>query len=102
MTLRPLIITAVLLAAGSVMTPASAQQIQGFTPAPSQGFGTAPGAPGAARNNPFDTPPGTLRQQKSDPPCFKEFSALRTETEKRGQAIQAAGKKKVGPDVACK
>ena len=89
MLLRPLILTAVLLAGGPVLA-------QGFTPAPSQGFGPPPGAAAPARPNPFDNPP------QQEPPCFKEFSALRTETEKRGQAIQAAGKKKVSPDVACK
>jgi hypothetical protein len=98
MLLRPLILTAVLLAVGpaigSAMGPVWAQ---GFTPAPSQGFGPPPGGAAAARPNPFDNPP-----QQQEPPCFKEFSALRTETENRGKAIQAAGKKKVSPDVACK
>ena len=79
MLLRPFILTAVLLAGGPVLA-------QGFQPVPSQGFGAPPAA----------------APQQQEPPCFKEFSALRSETEKRGKAIQAAGQKKVTPDVACK
>jgi hypothetical protein len=94
---RHLLITAVLLAAA----PAAAQntfqpvQSQGFGPAPSQGFGAPPAR---APSNPFDAPP----QQQQEPPCFKEFSALRAETEKRGKALQEAGKRKVPPQEACK
>ncbi|HWK95020.1 MAG TPA: hypothetical protein VNR39_06330 [Pseudolabrys sp.] len=40
--------------------------------------------------------------QQQEPPCFKEFMALRTEAEKKRGAIEQAGKKKVGPAVACR
>ena len=87
----PLLITAFLLAIGLSSGPAMAQ---GFTPAPSQGFGPPPQA--APRGpSPFDAQPG-------EPPCYKEFSALRGETEKRGKAIQAASQRKVQPQEACK
>lgn len=93
-----LVIAAILLASG----PAAAQ---GFQPAPSQGFGPAPsqgfGAPPAAStprqaSNPFDAQP------QKEPPCWKDFSALRAEAEKRGKAVQEAGKHKVSPQEACK
>lgn len=80
MTLRRshVLIAAFLLAAA----PAGAQTLQ---PAPSQGFG----------------PPAAAAQHQ-EPPCFKEFSALRSETEKRGKAVQDAGQRKVSPQEACK
>jgi hypothetical protein len=40
-------------------------------------------------------------QQQGEPPCFNEFVPLRTEAEKRGQAIQAAGKRKAPPEEVC-
>lgn len=95
MKLRPVLITAFLLAIGFSLGPAMAQ---GFTPMPSQGFGPPPGAAGPRGPNPFDNP----APPPGEPPCFKEFSELRGETEKRGKAIAAASKKKVAPDVACK
>ncbi|MFA6266787.1 MAG: hypothetical protein WC670_13870 [Pseudolabrys sp.] len=61
---------------------------QGFAPPPSQGFQPSIG----------------LRQQQpqQEPPCFKDFMVLRTDADKKGKAIQAAGKKKVPPAVACR
>ena len=94
MPLRPFLIAAILLAAGPAIGPAWAQ---GFTPVPSQGFGGPPAATTPRGPNPFDNP-----QPQGDPPCFKEFTALRLETEKRGMAIQAAQKRKVSPQEACK
>jgi hypothetical protein len=106
---RHILTLAVLLAA----TPAAAQSIQTVQPAPSQGFGATPGGQlggftsppgpgggftspsGGGFSSPAAAPPG-------EPPCFKEFSALRGETEKRGKAIQAAGKHKVPPQEACR
>lgn len=96
-----LLITAFLLATVPAIGSAWAQ---GFTPAPSQGFGTqsqgfgAPPAAAAPRGpNPFDNP-----QQQQEPPCFKEFTSLRMDAEKRGKALQAASQKKVPPAEACK
>ncbi len=40
--------------------------------------------------------------QQQEPPCFKDFVKLRTEAEKKRGAIEQAGKKKVGPAVACR
>lgn len=100
--------------------PAAAPQ--GAWPAPQQGqppaaapatapagAWPAPQAPQAAAPQPGFMPPGggfgpamAGPQQQQEPPCFKEFMALRTETDKRGMAIQAAGKKKVQPAVACR
>jgi hypothetical protein len=37
-----------------------------------------------------------------EPPCFKDFVALRTDAEKKRGAIEAASKKKVPPQVACR
>lgn len=106
---RHLLTLALLLTA----TPAAAQSA--FEPTPSRGFGTAAPAPGFGTPSPgFGAPPQAggfndpafgappAQQQHQEPPCFKEFSALRAETEKRGKAIQAAGKRKVTPQVACK
>ena len=42
--------------------------------------------------------PASAQQQ---PPCFNEFMPLRAEAEKRGQAIQAASKRKAAPAEAC-
>jgi hypothetical protein len=75
-----LAIAALLLATG----PAAAQGLQSFQPAPSQGFGGPPAAP------------------QQEPPCLKDFTALRLETEKRGKAVQAAGQHKIAPQEACK
>jgi hypothetical protein len=88
MTLRPFLMMAMLLAAG----PAAAQ---GFTPAPSQGFGTPAPSQG------FGAPPQAAAPPQ-EPPCLKEFSALRGEAEKRGKAIQAASQRKASAQEACK
>jgi hypothetical protein len=90
---RHLPILAVLLLAA----PAAAQTT--FQPVPSQGFGPPPAQGGFS--TPAATPPQQPQQQQ-EPPCFKEFAALRAETEKRGKAIQAAGKRKATPQEACK
>jgi len=49
------------------------------------------GIPGAAAQAP----------QQNAPPCFNEFMPLRDEAEKRGQAIQAAGKRKAPIEEVC-
>ena len=105
-SLRALAITAVLVATGPAIGSAMAQ---GFTPAPSQGFGAPPQQQQPRGPNPFDNPPPQRGAnpfespaQQGEPPCFKEFSALRGESEKRGKAIQAASNRKAGPPEACK
>jgi len=40
-------------------------------------------------------------QQQQQPPCFNEFMPLRAEAEKRGQAIQAASKRKAPASEVC-
>jgi hypothetical protein len=82
------IFASILLAAG----PAAAQTIQpqqGFQPAPApqqQGFQPAPQAAPA----------------RQEPPCFKDFIALRTDAEKKGKAVQTAGQRKAPPQEACR
>lgn len=66
-------------------------------PAPSQQGIQAPQQQGF-----LPSPQMQMQQQQQEPPCFKEFMTLRTETEKRGKALQEAGKRKVPPGVACK
>lgn len=39
--------------------------------------------------------------QRQLPPCYRDFIPLRTEAQKRGEAIQAAAKRKAGPRVIC-
>ncbi len=73
-----------------VAAPASAQ----VQPAPA---GPNPfDKPAAA--NPFDNPP----QQQGEPPCIKDFSRLRDDTEKHANAVMAAQKRKVPLPEACK
>lgn len=38
---------------------------------------------------------------QNEPPCFKEFTALRNDAEKKAAAIKAAGERKASPKVAC-
>lgn len=64
---------------------AAAPPQQNFIPPPG-GFGPSFGAP----------------QQAQEPPCFKDFMALRQEADKKGRALQEASKKKVPPPVACR
>jgi hypothetical protein len=42
-----------------------------------------------------------FQQRPQEPPCFKEFSPLKAEAEKRGKALQAAMKNKVSREEAC-
>lgn len=90
-----------------------AQAPSGAWPAPSPAPPAASGAwpaAGAAQAPPqqgFVPPPQSFQpsigaQQQQEPPCFKEFMALRTDADTKGKAIQAASKKKVAPAVACK
>jgi hypothetical protein len=47
-------------------------------------------------------PGGFAPQQQQQPPCMDEFMKLRAEAERRGKALQDAGKRKAGPEVACR
>lgn len=74
--------------------PAQPQQ-QSQAPWPQQQPGQAPW--------PQQQPPQQPQQpQQEVPACAKEFFKLRDETEKNGNAIQEAGKRKVPPPVACR
>jgi len=42
-----------------------------------------------------------FQQRPQEPPCFKEFSPLKAEAEKRGKALQTAMQKKVSREEAC-
>jgi hypothetical protein len=70
-------------------------------PPPSGAFstGAAPIGGGAFGGGLRGPPP-----QASGPPddCMKNFMPLRQETEKRGKLLEAAGKRKAGPDEICK
>jgi hypothetical protein len=72
----PLVMLAILLAG-----PAAAQS---FQPPPSQGF----------------APPQQAAPQ--EPPCFKDFSALRDDAQNKAKALGAANKRKVAPQEACR
>lgn len=86
--------------AGAWPAPNAAQSAPaGAWPAPqaSQAPAQQPFMPPAAG---FGAPMGAAQQQ--EPPCLKDFVKLRTDTEKKRGAIEQAGKKKVGPAVACR
>ena len=76
----PLVLTIVVL----MLRPAEAQ------------FGGMPGMPGSPGASGFGAP------QQGPPPECQQLLTLRDETQKHGQALSAAGKKKVPPDQACK
>jgi hypothetical protein len=71
----PILMLALLLAG-----PAAAQSFQ----PPTQGF----------------APPQQAAPQ--EPPCFKEFSALRDDAQNRAKALGAANKRRVPPQEACR
>ncbi|MBS0534943.1 MAG: hypothetical protein JSR72_12875 [Proteobacteria bacterium] len=89
------------------------QQPAAAWPAPAQpaqsGAWPAPNASAAPPQQNFVPPPGGFgpslgapQQQAQEPPCFKDFMALRQEADKKGRALQEASKKKVPPPVACR
>ena len=51
-----------------------------------------------AASNPFGNPP----QQQGEPPCIKDFSKLRDDTEKHANQVVAAQKRKAPLPEACK
>jgi len=46
-------------------------------------------------------PMSPMNAPQQEPPCIKEFVALRGEAQKKAEAIQAAGKRKATPIEAC-
>jgi hypothetical protein len=44
---------------------------------------------------------GFPQQPQQQPPCMKDFAPLRAETDKRGQVLQEAGKRKAPPTELC-
>jgi hypothetical protein len=54
-------------------------------------------APAAAQFNTFTPPPA----QQQEPPCMKDFTKLRGDTENRAKAIQAANSRHANPKEAC-
>jgi len=77
-------------------------------------FGGMPGLPGAPGMPGMPGMPGGMPEsqgmpggpfsapQQGPPPACQQLLAYRDETAKHGQALQAAGKKKPGPEEACK
>lgn len=73
------------------LTVSAAAQILG----PGMGFpGAGGGAPGFS-TAPAAPPPG-------EPPCFREFTPIRNEAQKRAEILKAAMQKKVPREEACK
>jgi len=75
-----------------------------FQPALAQ-FGGMPGMPGSpgmpgGGGGGFGAAPPP--QQQAPPPACQQLLALRDDLHKHGTALQAAGKKKAGPEEACK
>jgi len=106
------------VAQGAWPAPSQAQPPQaqeqapaGAWPAPNASQPAASGAWPAPKSAPAPTPqqsfippsPGFgLPQQQQEPPCLKDFVALRDEAGKKRGAIEQASKKKVPPAVACR
>src|SRR5262249_55188784 len=83
--------------------PVAAAMVVGFTlSAAAQVLGPGMGYPGAGgapnwNNAPAAPPPG----QPREPPCFKEFTPIRAEAQKRADILKAAMLKKVPREEAC-
>jgi hypothetical protein len=65
-------------------------------------FGGMPGMPGGPGTPGMPGGPGFGAPRQAPPAECQQLITLRDETEKHGKALQAAGKRKAGPDVACK
>jgi hypothetical protein len=63
------------------------------------GMPGSPGMPGAGGGGFGAAPPP---QQQAPPPACQQLLAMRDDLHKHGSALQAAGKKKAGPEEACK
>ncbi|UYO50133.1 hypothetical protein KQX64_05990 [Rhodopseudomonas palustris] len=90
----------------SSSSPAASSNSSVFPPVNSSGgsFPAAGAAPIAGGGGAFGPPPGAapMGQQAGGEACMNDFLKLRKEAEKRGQAIQAAGKRKAPASEACK
>ncbi|MCG6207813.1 hypothetical protein LPW26_24455 [Rhodopseudomonas sp. HC1] len=84
--------------------PAAAQPSPFPPVSGSSAFPTAGAAPIAGGGGGFAPPPqaAPMGQQAAGEECMNEFVKLRQEAEKRGAAIQAAGKRKAPAAEACK
>ncbi|WP_420133345.1 hypothetical protein [Rhodopseudomonas sp.] len=85
--------------------PAATAQPSAFPPVGATGaFPAAGAAPIAGGGGGFAPPPqaAPMGQQAAGEECMNEFVKLRQEAEKRGAAIQAAGKRKAPASEACK
>ncbi|WP_022720164.1 hypothetical protein [Rhodopseudomonas sp. B29] len=83
--------------------PAQSQSV--FPPVNGGSFPAGGAAPIAgAGGGAFGAPPqaAPMGQQAGNDACMQDFLKLRQEAEKRGKAIQAAGKRKAPPSEACK
>jgi hypothetical protein len=81
---------ALLIAAVALLPAAAAPAVAQMQPAPNP-FDRPPAA------NPFDQP-----AQRQEPPCMKDFTRLRDDTERHGKSVMAAQKAKVPLPEACK
>jgi len=73
--------------------PAAAQ----FGGMPGMPGGMSPGGASPGGASPFDAAP-----QQGPPPACRQLMTYRDETQKHGQALQEAGKKKLPPEEVCK
>src|ERR1700741_3013071 len=74
------------------LTMSAAAQMLG----PGMGY---PGAGGAPNWN--NAPPAPAPGRPQEPPCFKEFTPIRNEAQKRADVLKAAMQKKVPREEAC-
>jgi hypothetical protein len=83
--------------------PVAAAMVVGLTvSATAQMLGPGMGFPGAGGPVPgFNTAPAQPQQQR-EPPCFREFSPIRNEAQKKAEILKAAMQKKVPREEACK
>jgi len=80
--------------------PIAAAMVVGFTvSAAAQMMGPGMGFPGAGAGMPgFNTAPAPPPRE---PPCFREFTPIRDEAQKRAEILKEAMKKKVPREKAC-
>ena len=82
--------------------PVAAAMVVGLTvSAAAQILGPGMGFPGAGGTAPgFNTAPAA--PPPGEPPCFREFTPIRNEAQKRAETLKAAMQKKVPREEACK
>jgi hypothetical protein len=85
--------------------PVAAAMVVGLTiSAAAQVLGPGMGFPGAGAGgapNWNSAPPAPPPGQPQAPPCFKEFTPIRDEAQKRAEVLKAAMQKKVPREEAC-